>query len=180
MSKNRIEQIIDYIHSHPDKSGNQIYIHAKLNGFGINKQKFYQIYRQEKIQSKDKKIKKDIKTSIKRVQKKTVQKKIIKSKNLIEKDKLLSEKLTDLIEYPEDPELEYGLIEVYDKTKKESFWIKYHDKGHLDWQIDKLEASGKRKGYTPDFDFIYHGLQTYNPFITPEFEKIMNDVGEGD
>ena len=184
MSKNRTEQVIAYIKSHPEKSGNQIYIYAKVHGFGINKQRFYQIYRQEKIQPKVKP--KDKKIVIKTVQdkriikKKTVQKKIIPAKQLVEKDKLLSEKLTDLIEYPEDPDYEYGLIEIYDKTKKESHWIKYHDKAHLDWQIDRLEASDKKKGYSPDYSFIYHGLKSYTPFISPEFEKIMNDVGEGD
>lgn len=180
MSKNRIEQVIDYIHAHPELSGNQIYIYSKAHGFGIQKQKFYQIYRQEKIQPTTiKKVKKVKKVIVRKVPKKLVQKKII-IKDLHEKDKLLSDKLFDLIEYPDDPDLEYGLIEVYDKTKKESYWIKYHDKAHLDWQIDKLESSDRQKGYSPDYQFIYHGLQTYHPFITPEFEKIMNDVGEGD
>ncbi len=174
MSKNRIEQVIEYIHSHPEKSGNQIYIYSKVHGFGINKQKFYQIYRQEKIQPEKIKTKKIV---IKKVPKKKiikVQKKILPK--LVEKDKLLSEKLTDLIEYPEDPDYEYGLIEIYDKSQKESYWIKYHDKAHLDWQIDRLEASDKKKGYSPDYDFIYHGIKSYTPFISPEFEKIMNEL----
>lgn len=186
MSKNRIELVITYIKSHPEKSGNQIYIYSKAHGFGINKQKFYQIYREEKIQPTiiKKIVKKKVKTKkvIKKI-KITVQKKLpvkVKYKNLHEKDKILSRKLTGLIEYPEDPNLEYGLIEVYDKVKKESYWIKYHDKAHLDWQIDKLEASDKKKGFSPDFDFIVHGLQTYTPFISPEFAKIMEEIGEGD
>lgn len=178
MSKNRIEQVIEYIKAHPEKSGNQIYIYSKIHGFGINKQKFYQIYRQEKIQPKDKPKKIVIKTIQNKriIKKKTVQKKIIPAKQLIEKDKLLSEKLTDLIEYPKDPEYEYGLIEVYDKSQKESYWIKYHDKAHLDWQIDKLEASDKKRGYSPNYDFIYHGIKSYTPFISAEFEKIMNEM----
>ena len=185
MSKNRIEQVIDFIRAHPELSGNQIYLYSVAHGFGIKKQRYYQIYRQEKIQPKTKpipKTKPKVKKIIKKIipKKRIVRKKIIKEKpKLTEKYKLLSEKLTDLIEYPED-EYEYGLIEVYDKNKKESFWIKYQDKAHLDWQIDKLEASGKRKGYTPDYDFIYHGMRSYTPFITPEFEAIMNQVGEGD
>lgn len=180
MSKNRIEQVIDYIHSHPEKSGNQIYIYSKVHGFGINKQKFYQIYRQEKIQPISVSIKKKKKIIIKKVSKKRIIQKKLPIPKLVEKDKILSDKLRGLIEYPEDPELEYGLIEVYDKTKKESYWIKYHDKDHLDWQIDKLEASDKRKGFSPDFDFIVHGLQPYSPFITPEFREMMDIIGEGD
>ena len=159
MSKNRTERIIQYIRSHPELSGNQIYIYAKVHGFGIKKQTFYQIYRQEKIQPK---IKPEVKPKVipekivikKKVIKKTIQKKIIPE--LVQKDKLLSKKLTDLIEYPEDPNVEYGLIEVYDKKQKESYWIKYKDKAHLDWQIDRLEASDKRKGFSSDYDFIYN------------------------
>jgi len=176
MSKNRTEQVIKYIKDHPEKSGNQIYLYSKAHGFGINKQKFYQIYRKEKIQPiKPKQVKKV--ETIKIVKKRVVQRKIIKEKVVLDqKDKLLSQKLTDLIEYPDDPDAEYGLIEVYDKVKKESYWIKYKDKAGLDWQIDKLEASDKKKGFSPDFDFIYHGLKTYTPFITPEFEAMMDNA----
>ena len=189
MSKNRIEQVIQYIKDHPEKSGNQIYLYSKAHGFGIQKQKFYEIYRKEKIQSSGIKKVKKVKV-VKRRQvsksksfgydipkKKTVQRKIIKEKVVLDqKDKLLSQKLNDLIEYPDDPDAEYGLIEVYDKVKKESYWIKYKDKTGLDWQIDKLEASDKKKGFSPDFDFIYHGLKTYTPFITPEFEAMMDNA----
>lgn len=176
MSKNRIEQVEQYIKDHPEKSGNQIYLYTKAHGFGINKQKFYQIFRELKIQSKKSRQVKKVKT-VKVVKKRTVQRKIVKEKVVLDqKDKLLSEKLLDLIEYPDDPDAEYGLIEVYDKVKKESYWIKYKDKASLDWQIDKLEASDKKKGFSPDFDFIYHGLKTYTPFITPEFEELLNSV----
>lgn len=176
MSKNRIEQVIQYIKNHPEKSRNQIYLYSKAHGFGIAKQKFYEIYRKEKIQSVAIKQVKKVKT-VKIVKKRKVQRKIIKEKVVLDqKDKLLSEKLIDLIEYPDDPDAEYGLIEVYDKVKKESYWIKYKDKASLDWQIDKLEASDKKKGFSPDFDFIYHGLKTYTPFITPEFEAMLDIV----
>lgn len=178
MSKNRTEQVIEYIRKHPEKSGNQIYLFAKVHGFGIQKQRFYQIYRQEKIQPSVKKVKKIIKIVKKVPKKKLVQKKIIPKIELTEKEKILSQKLIDLIEYPEDPNVEYGLIEIYDKTTKESRWIKYHDKTHLDWQIDILEASERRRGYSPNFQFIYHGLQTYTPFIAPEFEEMMDSMGE--
>lgn len=191
MSKNRIEQVYQYIKDHPEKSGNQIYLYTVAHGFGINKQKFYQIFRELKIQSKKSKQVKKVKVVKKKQvsknkssfgydlpkKKKTVQRKIIKEKLVLDqKDKLLSEKLTDLIEYPDDPDAEYGLIEVYDKVKKESYWIKYKDKASLDWQIDKLETSDKKKGFSPDYDFIYHGLRTYTPFITPEFEELLNSV----
>ena len=181
MSKNRTEQVIEYIKEHPELSGYQIYIYTKAHGFGIQKQRFYQIYREEKIQPPIKKVKKvkKVRKIVKKVpKKKIVQKKIIRRIELTEKEKILSEKLIDLIEYPEDPNAEYGLIEIYDRTTKESRWIKYHDKVHLDWQIDILEASERRRGYSPNFQFIYHGLQTYTPFIAPEFKEMMDSMGE--
>lgn len=179
MSKNRTEQVIDYIRKHPELSGNQIYIATKALGFGIQKQRFYQIYRQEKIQpSVPPPKKKKPKVIIKKIPKKTVQKKIIPVRaTLTQKDKLFTEKVKDTIEYPEDPNVEYGLIEVYDKKRKESYWIKYQDKDHLDWQIDRLEASDKRKGFSPDYDFIFHKLKPYTPFVSPEFEKMLEENG---
>lgn len=175
MSKNRTERVIDYINSHLDLSGNKIYNYSKDHGFGINKQRFYQIYNKERAKTKP--ISKDIKLELPRKvpRKRTVQKKIIPK--LTEKDKLLTPKFIDLIEYPEDENLEYGLIEVYDKKKGESYWIKYRNKSHLDWQIDKLEASDKRKGFSSDYKFIYHGLKEYTPFFAPEFLAVIEKMG---
>lgn len=201
MSKNRTEQVIDYINSHPELSGNKIYNYAKDHGFGIDKKKFYQIFRKTrnlpepsnikkiksipiKYRTKEQKKKilkkptpKDVKLELPRkVPKKLVQKKIVKIKDLTEKDKLLTPKFRDLIEYPEDENLEYGLIEVYDKKSGESRWIKYRNKSHLDWQIDVLESSDKRKGFSSDYKFIYHGLKEYTPFFAPEFLDVIEKM----
>ena len=64
---------------------------------------------------------------------------------------------------------QYGVIEIYDKDKKRSFWIKYDNRNDLNEQFDIIQQEYDLQ----NFQIIYHGLRTYGVFIDEKFKALM-------
>lgn len=180
---NRKEKIIDYIQKHPDLSGNQIYIYSKDNGFGINKQEFYKLFRESKQlpkPTKEKKLKSIPKKHRTEQQKETL-KEIKKEKKELEKIEKISKRKTP-IKFPTKDGI-YGIVEVKtknskrkdDKNYKASRWIKYTDQADLQRQLDILDESDKKRGYSkPKYELKFRGFRKLTEFIDEEFMEIIN------
>jgi hypothetical protein len=162
-----------FIKDHPNLSGNKIYEQTKNSGFGINKQKFYKIYREVRKVPEPTKTKriKSIPLKYRKPKHEKELKKEEKKKEKIEKkdpEKRKLDSLKDKVDLPKK-DGQYGLIEVYDKTQKTSRWIKYYSQSDIERQLDILEESDKSKGFISNFKFIPHGIRTLQEFITEEF-----------
>ena len=147
MTIDRQEKCKELIKNNPTLSGNKIYEQSKKKGFGIQKSKFYELLREVRDLPEPTEEKKEKSIPIK-------------------------------YKYPELGKLPipkkrgfYGIVEVIDKKKDVSFWIKYKDKKGLNKQFNKI-----KKYYNPK-KLVFHGFRSYKQYRTDIFEDLLKADG---
>jgi len=169
----RKQQNKQFIQNNPKFSGNQCYKYAKTHGFGIDKSNFYKLFREIKNlpqPSKEKQLQ-SIPTKYKTEKHKQEIKEIKKTKEIkkIKKIKIIRKK----IPFPRKDGI-YGVVEIHDKKRKSSKWIKYYNQQDLDRQLDIIDESDEKKGFgTIPYEFIYHGQRKLTEFIDKEFGLLI-------
>jgi len=153
----REKENIKLIFNNPGLSGNEIYKKAKSQGFGIKKQKFYEIFRTVRKLPEPTKEEKRKTTPIR-------YRKPVKPTEPISK--------IDDLPMPKK-EGSYGIVEFDVKDSDEIFYVKYDTKKSLKDQVDNLKKKYKLKIK----NIIFHGFGSYSEFIDKEFRDLLASVG---
>lgn len=178
MVVNRKKLNKEFIQNNPKLSGNKCYQYARIHGFGINKSNFYKLFREIKNlpqPSKEKQLQ-SIPTKYKTEKHKQEIKEIKKTKELKEiRIKKIRKIKIDKKRIPFPRKVgTYGIVEIHDKKKKESKWIKFYDQQDLDRQLDIIDESDEKKGFgIIAYEFIYHGQRKLTEFIDEEFRELL-------